>query len=500
MNPVRIAIVGGGLSGLATGVHLRLLANAHQRPLEITLLESSSRVGGVIQTERIIGRSGGEFIVDHGADMLTTNPPAAIELCRQLGVEGRLQQPELAGRGAMIARGNRLIPIPEGFVLMRATQVMSMLSTPLLSAGGKLRLLAERLITPRDPAAEDESVGSFVTRRLGRECLDNIVSPLVAGIYTADVHRLSMAATMKPLWDMESSHGSLARATMRRKRSGEDAAERSSSGARYGQFRAFPGGMVELVDTLANHLGRGNIRLNNPVESLETTATGIQIRATGEQFDRIILASPAPVSAKLIATLSTPADDEVRSSAISTLASNLTAIRYASTGIVVLAIPRTSIARMPQTFGFVVPPREHRMILAGSFASEKFSGRAPRDHVIIRAFVGGALHPEILKNNDDAIVEIVAKELGDLIGLDVSRSVHEIAAFIRVIRWNDAMPQYEVGHLQKAAAIESAISQIPNVHLATNAVGGVGIAPVIATAAKCAQRVFDSLGHEPTNR
>ncbi|TWU16717.1 protoporphyrinogen oxidase [Allorhodopirellula heiligendammensis] len=493
MAPIRIAIVGGGLSGLATGVHLRLLANCHRLPLEITLFEASSRIGGVIQTERIVGRDGGEFVVDHGADMFATNPPAAIELCQRLGVADGLLRPQQVGRGAMIARGDRLIPIPDGFVLMRATKMMSMVSTPLLSPRGKLRLLAERFVRPRDPSLEDESVGSFVARRLGRECLQNIVAPLVAGIYTADIDRLSMAATMKPLWDMEARDGSLARATLRRKRSGEDATERTSSGARYEQFRAFPGGMIELIQALASGIGSDNIRLNSPVESLATTANGTELGPGGESFDRVVLASPAPVSAQLLATLRTTAAAESHLQAIDTVVSELGGIGYASTAIVVMAVPRQAIARMPKTFGFVVPPSEQRTILAGSFASEKFCGRAPHDHVIIRAFAGGALHPQVLEQSDEAIVEIVANELGDIIGLDVSKSVHDFAAFIKVIRWNKAMPQYEVGHLRKAAAIDSAISQLPNIELVTNAYGGVGIAPVIAAAERGAQRVLASV-------
>lgn len=493
MTPVRIAIVGGGLSGLATGVHLRLIAEARHRPLEISLFESSDRIGGVIHTERIVGRGGEEFIVDHGADMFASNPPAALELCRKLGVEDRLLRSQVAGRGAMIARGNRLIPIPDGFVLMRATKVGSMLSTPLLSVRGKLRLLAEGWVRRRDPSIADESVGSFVTRRLGRECLDRIVAPLVAGIYTADVHRLSMAATMKPLWDMELTDGSLARATMRRRRSGEDSSERMSSGARYEQFRGFPGGMIELIEILAERLGRECIYRNSPVDSLSMTASGIQISPQGEQFHRVILAAPAPVSARLLATLPTRAVSAVVSSAIDTVATNLHSIRYASTAIVVMAVPRTAVSRMPLAFGFVVPPSEHREILAGSFASEKFSGRAPHDHVIVRAFVGGMMHPDILQQSDEAIVDIVVRELGDLIGLDVSRNVGDFAAFVKVVRWNNAMPQYEVGHLKKAAVIESSMNRVPRVELVTNALGGVGIAPVIGAAERCAQRLMDSL-------
>lgn len=493
MTPVRIAIVGGGLSGLAAGVHLQLLAEARNLPVEISLFESSDRIGGVIQTERVVGRGGDAFIIDHGADMFASNPPAAIELCRKLGAEDRLLRPQVAGRGAMIARGNRLIPIPDGFVLMRATKVMSMLTTPLLSVRGKLRLLAERWVPRRDATFADESVGSFVTRRLGRECLDNIVAPLVAGIYTADVDRLSMAATMKPLWDMEQSDGSLAHATMRRKRSGEDATERMSSGARYEQFRGFPGGMIELVELLADRLGRENIYLNRPIDSLQLTPTGIQITRPTEQFDRVILASPAAASAQLLASISTAAEHETLAKAINTVASNLNTIRYASTAIVVMAVPRNSISRLPLTFGFVVPPSERREILAGSFASEKFSGRAPHDHVIVRAFVGGVMHPDILRKSDDAIVDIVARELGDLIGLDVSTNVRDYAAFVRVVRWNNAMPQYEVGHLSKTAAIDAGMKLIPRIELISNAIGGVGIAPVIGAAERCAQRVLDSL-------
>ncbi len=204
-NP-RIAIIGGGLSGLAAAVKLHLaLPRA-----SLTLLEAADRLGGVIHTERANG-----FLIDHGADMFSTNPPAAIELCHQLGVEDRLIEPQIEGRGARIVCGSDLVPLPEGFVLMRATQLWPMLTTPLLSLRGKLRFLAERWIgsieTDRkstDPSAaettaRDESVSDFVRRRMGQEVLDRIVAPLSAGIYTADITKLSMQATMGPIAEME---------------------------------------------------------------------------------------------------------------------------------------------------------------------------------------------------------------------------------------------------------------------------------------------------------
>lgn len=503
MKPLRIAIIGGGLSGLATATHLRLQAatlashrsvtSQSPRHIEISLFESSGRLGGVIHTETI-STPAGNFTVDHGADMFATNPPFALELCEKLGAADRLLLPKPDGRGAMIARGNGLIPIPEGFVLMRPTKIWSMMTTPLLSASGKARLLAERFVPRRPVDVTDEGVGSFVRRRLGQECLDNIVAPLVAGIYTADVERLSMAATMKPIWEMESSDGSLARATLRRIKSGEDSTEQGSSGARYENFRAFPGGMIELIELMVGHIGSSNVHLNCPIESISKTDQGIRLQGSrlgddGQWFDHVVLSTPASVSCRLLESMQ-PSVSAEPSAAIDQVVSGLSAIPYASTAIVVMAVPRKRIARMPRTFGFVVPPKEQRSVLAGSFASEKFPHRAPEDHVIIRAFVGGVLNPQILENGDDQIVQIVARELSELIGLADPDRVVEDAAFVRVVRWNRAMPQYEIGHLEKTGAIESAMASIPGVHLRTNAIGGVGISPVIGAARRMAETLL----------
>ncbi|MFG0268143.1 MAG: protoporphyrinogen oxidase [Rhodopirellula sp. JB055] len=491
---MNIAIIGGGLSGLSTAAHLRLRAQRQNQPLpNITLFEASDRLGGVIHTETLTDDQGRTFVIDHGADMFATAPSAAIDLCEQLGVADQLLRPNPRGRGAMIARGNRLIPIPEGFVLMRPTKLGSMLTTPLLSLSGKLRLLRERFIARRADSSTDESVGSFVRRRLGEECLDNIVAPLVAGIYTADVDRLSMAATMKPIWDMETNDGSLAKATLRRIRTGEDTTEQASSGARYEKFRAFPNGMKQWMDTLADFMGRENIRLNSTVRSIaplpnDRYQLNVESDTDGQssqkfdqashEFDQVVVSTPAHVAANLLQSLSEEAASALRS------------IPFASTAIVVMAVRRDCITRLPETFGFVVPPKENRRVLAGSFASTKFPQRAPDDYVIVRAFVGGVLQPEILERTDEEIVSIVRSELGDLIGLDQTQPLEDIAAVLRVVRWNNAMPQYEVGHLDKVQRIRTAVDALPHLHLNTNALGGVGIAPVIAASKRTAERIL----------
>lgn len=466
----RVAIVGGGLSGLAAAAQLHLDAPS----VQLTLFEAAPRLGGVIQTERV-----GPFVIDLGADMFTIKPPAAIDLLRRLGADERLIEPKQAGRGAGIVHRGRLVPVPEGFVLMRATQLRPILTTPLLSPGGKLRLLAERFIPPGTDN-RDQSVGSFVRRRLGREVLDSIVGPLIAGIYTADVEKLSMRATMSPLVQMVRQHGSLTKATRVRRRSGDDTVERNSSGARYSQFRSFPGGMNELIQTLAAALPAGTVRTSAAVESLQQLDDRRwQVTAAGEPpepFDHVLLATPPRVAAGLVRPTSAVVADQLQ------------AIESASTAIVVLAVRRSDIQRPAGTFGFVVPPRENRRILAASFASEKFAGRAPADQVLVRVFIGGALQHALLKQSDEELIAIAQGELGELIGLGGEPTL------AKVIRWNEAMPQYHVGHLERVEQIEQAVGAIKGLSIVGNALHGVGITPVIASAGTVAAEIAERLG------
>lgn len=463
-----IAIIGGGLSGLATAAQIRV----RQSAAKIRLFESASRLGGVIHTEWADG-----FLIDHGADMFATNPPGALDLIQKLGAEDQLIEPEPTRRGARIARGGKLVPIPDGFVLMRATKLGPMLRTGLLSPAGKLRFLAERYVGSPESLHEpdfDESVDSFVRRRMGDEVLESIVAPLSAGIYTADVSKLSMAATMGPIAQMEREYGSLARATAARRRSGQDNVERGSTGARYGQFRAFGRGMIQLIETLASTLHPTDIHTDAPVQSIVPTDGRWKLTTAGgraETFDRVVVALPPRASGKLVADVAPVAAQE------------LAGIESASTAIVVLGVRTADIAKNIDTFGFVVPLSENRRILAGSFASHKFAGRAPEGHVLVRVFIGGAMQSELLENDDAGLVRIAREELADLIGLsgDVAMS--------RVVRWNEAMPQYHVGHKARVGRIKESIDQTPGLSLISNSLDGVGIAPVIAAAGRLADRL-----------
>ncbi len=460
-----VAVIGGGLSGLACAAQLRLKYPG----IRVTVFEAGDRTGGVIHTERVEG-----FLVDHGADMFATKPDGALALIEKLGGLSQLIEPEISGRGARIVRRGKLIPIPDGFVLMRATKFWPMVTTPLLSIKGKLRFLAERYVgSPPSILDEDhdESVDSFVRRRMGDEVLNSIVAPLSAGIYTADITKLSMRATMGPIAEMERAHGSLARATAARRRSGQDNVERNSTGARYGNFRAFRGGMIQLIRLLSDSLPDEAIRLNAPVQSLvrnQDRWTITHSDGQADSFDHVVVAVPPTPASRLLTDICPAA------------ASGLAAIEASSAAIIVLGVRTADIADNVDTFGFVVPATENRRILAGSFASHKFAGRAPDGHTLVRVFVGGAMQSELLDNNDKTMVKLVREELADLIGLSGEPIV------TRVVRWNDAMPQYHVGHTTRVKQIEAAIATVPNLSLINNGLNGVGIAPVITAAGKVA--------------
>lgn len=485
---IRIAVIGGGLSGLAVAAQLNRFQQVRSdgSVLKIKLMESSDRLGGVIQTQRV-----GDWVIDHGADMFATKPAAAIDLIESLGAGDQLIHPKPNRRGARICHQGNLVPIPDGFVLMRATKAWPMWTTPLLSLRGKLRFFAERFIPPRpgsdsfkdaiknaDDADDDESVASFVRRRMGSETLDRIVAPLSAGIYTADVEKLSMRSTMGPLWSMERQHKSLAAATKARKRSGEDSVERASTGARYGQFRAFRGGMIELIQLLSSSLPESSIRTGCHVQSIrrdlhKSTWWVADPDGNETQYDQVVVALPPGAAAKLVQPIVPDAADA------------LTQIPCASTAIVVMVVQRAKVSKDIETFGFVVPLSENRRILAGSFANHKFEGRAPEDYVIVRVFIGGAMQPELLDHDDETLTRIAMEELSQIIGLQGDPE------WSAVVRWDNAMPQYHVGHHRLVQQIESSVQPVDGLSIMTNALHGVGIAPVIAQAEKLAKRILD---------
>ncbi|MEC9003506.1 MAG: protoporphyrinogen oxidase [Planctomycetota bacterium] len=467
----RVAVIGGGITGLAAAHRIQEL----DPQVEVVLVESSDRLGGAIQTVQC-----DQFLVERGPDMFTTKDDDALNLCRRLGCDSELIETNTSHRRAFVVRRNRLYPVPAGFTLLSPSRVLPLLFTGLLSPLGKLRVLAEYWVSTRRETS-DESLASFTRRRFGNEMFERIVQPLVGGIYTADPEKLSMQATLAQFVEMEQVHGGLIRGGRRARQAAKTQAD--ESGARYGMFLTLRNGLSDLVDRLAQQLPAGSIHLDTSVTRVTGNehdgwvldlAAGNQMGQAQVACDGVIVATPVHVAARLLATVDEP------------LSSQLGQVQAASSAVVISGYRREAIGHPLDGFGLVVPAREKRSILAASFSSVKFAGRAPEGHVLVRTFVGGARQPEILRKDDDEIQSLVHHELAELIGVREGPMINE------VVRWDNAMPQYHLQHLDRVAEIEHGCARYPGLEIAGNGLRGVGIPQCIRSGESAAGRLIDA--------
>ncbi len=449
---MRVAVVGGGIAGLAAAHRLLELSRERNRPVDIVLLEAGSRLGGVIHTERIDG-----FVIEAGPDSFLTERPWGVDLSQRLGLTADVIGTRGENRKTYVVHDNELHPLPDGFLLMAPTQFRPLVESKLFTWPGKLRMAAD-LVLPRAAQRSDESLAHFVSRRLGREALERVVQPLIGGIYTADPAELSLAATMPRFLEMERQRRSIIWSMWTEQRRAASMA-RDSSGARWSLFASFDKGMQTLVDALAQRLPEGVVRLGRPVSSIERRVTWRITTERNERFevDAVILAVPAHQAAHLLRSVDRG------------LAEELEEIRYASSAIVTLAFDERQVGKRLEGFGFVVPHIEGRKILACSYSSLKYEGRADSGRVLMRCFVGGALQPEVLRQDDDGLVGCVRTELAGLLNIAGE------PVLSRVARWDRAMPQYRVGHLDKLRRIEQLLAPHRSLFLAGNAYQGVGV-------------------------
>jgi len=452
-----VVIIGGGISGLAAAHRLS------EQQVQVTLLEASPRLGGTIQTGQRDG-----FLLERGPDSFISEKPQAVELAKRLGLESRLIQTNEQFRRSFIVRHGRLRPVPEGFQLLAPSRLWPFITSDIFSVAGKARMAAD-LLLPRKSTngVNDESLASFVRRRLGVEALDRMAQPMVGGIYTADPETLSLRATLPRFLEMEREHRSLILAMLRQGR----AQKVGTSGARYSLFLSFDRGMQVLVDALAKQV-KADIRLNTRAVGLKSDGPAWTITTSdGEELiaDKICLALPAYRAATLLQ---------------GRLGERLRQIKYASTATINFAYRRSAIAHPLNGFGFVVPFIEKRSLIACTFSSVKFSGRAPEGHVLLRAFAGGALQPEIFALDESEIATRVETDLRELLGIT------EDPLFVEVAKWKDSMPQYEVGHLERVNEIEKLVSELPGLTLAGNAYRGAGIPDCIRSGETAAEMLM----------
>ncbi len=476
-QPPRVAIIGGGIAGLSAAYRLSELAAASETPLEVALFEASDRLGGPLETIRRDG-----FVIETGADSFLSEKPWALQLAERLGLRGEVIATQEQYRKTYVVREGRLVELPEGFSLLAPTFIAPVLRSPLFSWRGKLRILLEPLI-PRRREESDESLARFVTRRLGREVLERIAQPLAGGIYTADPESLSIAATMPRFVEMERNKGSLVRG-LRVAAHGRAAEARGTSGARWSLFVSFKGGIAAIIDALAARLAQSIhrrarvIELNQRPEDADSVTPRWRIRfADGAEFDAdaVVCAAPAYALAPLLEAHHAQ------------LAAALAGIRYASAATVAMAFRTADFPRLPRSFGFVVPIVENRRIIAGSFSSLKFAGRAPDGMVLARVFIGGALQSEMMALDEDAMITAAREEFAALLGVAAK------PALVCVRRWPESMPQYEVGHLERVAAIEREAGALKGFALAGAFMRGVGIPDCVHCGEAAAEAVFAAM-------
>jgi oxygen-dependent protoporphyrinogen oxidase len=473
----RIVVIGGGIAGLAAAHRLIELDRQQSLHCEILLLEASPRLGGSIVTERV-----NDFLLEGGPDSFITEKPSALRLCERLGLTSRLVSTQSAYQKIHIVHHGKLEPLPEGFFLLAPTRIWPFIQTPLFSWRGKLRMAGE-LLLPRSDANIDESLGAFVRRRFGAEALERVAQPLIGGIYASDPDKLSLSATMPRFKEMERQRRSVIWAMWSEQRRRARQRE-AGSGARWSLFVTLADGMKELVDAIAKRLPEGVIRSNTPVTGLvrEKEKNSWQVATGGNQtiaVDGVILATPAFQTGAILSSVASDA------------AKDLKQIAYASTATVSLAYRRADFPRRPDSFGFVVPAIEKRKIMACTFSSLKYPGRAPEDHILLRAFVGGALQAELFRVDDATMVKNVRGELASLL------SVTAEPLFSRIWRHPDSMPQYHVGHQARIERVEDSLRKFSNLALAGSAYHGVGISDCVRTGEQAAEKIVASLISRP---
>ena len=458
----RIAIIGGGITGLSAALTLQKLRQGGAE-VEYVLFESSGRLGGVLATEQVDGCQ-----IEAGPDSFLTEKPWAGDLCRDLGIGDELVGSNDPDRKTYILVKGKLVVIPDGLMFMVPTKIMPSVMSSLFSAGTKIRMAQEWFHPPRR-AEGDETVAAFVERHYGPEMVDRLADPLLSGVYGGEASQLSVRAVLPRFAEMEEKYGSLGRAMLAaRKKMGAGA-----KGPAKPLFTSLKGGMQQMADTIVSRLPGSALKTKSPVQTLQRQDDGWLVSAGygSDQFDAVILATPATVAGALVEMCSPELKNE------------LSGIPYSSSITVNLGYDKAVRDALPPGFGYLVPRSEGKATLAATFVHNKFPHRAPPDRALLRCFVGGARNDQALDLPDDQLIRIVREELRQVLGLTSE------PLFTRIYRWRGAMAQYGVGHLERLQRIDVLVSQLPGLALAGNGYRGIGVPDCVRSGAEAATKL-----------
>jgi len=466
----RLAIIGGGISGMAAAYTVQEAARQQGQKLSVTLIESGQRLGGKIVTEQA-----GDFTIEGGPDCFIRQKPWASQLIRKIGLQSEVIGTNDYQRKTYVVDRGRLVPLPDGVMLIVPTRVMPFALTPLISLPGKIRMGWD-LFVPSFKGEQDESIGDFVRRRLGAEALDKIAEPLLSGIHVSDPECQSLLATFPRFRALEQKHGSLIQGMLAERRERARAAAAHQPAPTAGpasMFLSLRGGLGQLVGQLARSLTGVEVRSGQPATRLERLPEGgFRVYLNGQApvtADAVILATPAYEAARLCAPFAPDLESQLRE------------IRYVSTATVSLGFRKADIRRPFQGFGFVIPRKENREISACTWTSFKFDYRAPQEAVLLRCFMGGPGKEEQVALSDEEMLGAARRELARLMGLRAEPVV------ARIFRWEKANPQYDVDHLARVRRMMETSRQIPGLLLTGSAYEGVGVPDCIRQGQQAAE-------------
>ncbi|MEX2144032.1 MAG: protoporphyrinogen oxidase [Anaerolineales bacterium] len=479
MKAKHILVVGGGIAGLSAAYNAIKKTRERGIPVQVSLIETDSRLGGKIITDRVVFGDG-QFIIEGGPDTFLATKPWGVALCNELGLGERLHGTNPHKKNTYVLHRDRLMLLPDGLAMMIPTNIHAILRTGLLSWLGKARMGLDFLLPAVQPDG-DESLGAFVSRRLGREAYENLIEPLMSGIYAGDGDALSLASTFPYLRELELKYGSLARGALEMRKNSVGKSVQGSRSA----FLTPKTGLAELVEALQAYLigNHANIRLESPVAHILKSNFGYGVELeTGEtlQADCVILATPAYASGALLTRLDPG------------LAAILKDIPYASTATISLAYRLSDLRRELDGYGYVIPRREGRRALACTWTSSKFPHRAPDGYALIRVFVGRAGQEDAMPRDTDLLVALAREELDHTLGIDADPLIS------KVFVWEKSMPQYNLGHPEKLAKISAQLEKFPGLALAGNGYRGIGIPDCIRSGELAVDALWPQLVRQTT--
>jgi len=452
----KVVIIGGGISGLSTAYYLA------KRGIPSTIIESRPRLGGVIQTEHVDGCT-----VEAGPDSFISAKPAAMELIRELGLADQVIGSNDESRKTFVWKAGRLVPLPDGLMMMVPTKIKPLLTTPLLSWGTKMRMGLE-LLHPKRNHEGDQSVAAFIEEHYGAEAVDYLAEPLLSGIYGGDPRQLSVTSVLPRFVTLSKQYGSLTRGVL-----AERAKAPKPSGPPAPLFRTLKGGLGELIDALATAIQSTTEVCQARALALERAPRGFRVRVNEDwiEAERLVIACEAHNASPLLRAID------------GRLADLLGGVAYSSSMTVAVGFDAKDFGQPPEGHGFLVPKKERRRLMACTWVGMKFPYRVPEGKIVARCFLGGMEDAAVLNESDESVTAVVTEELREIAGVQAR------PAFVRISRWPLSMAQYTVGHPQRLAQIEARAGAIPGLYLAGNAYEGIGIPDCIRMGKRAAEKI-----------